>query len=77
MRVDNTNESVGKKIRAAEVDKVPYTIVLGEKEMGGGEVVPRIRADLAVQEQPEARTIDEFLQTVAHEAKSRVNKTSL
>ena len=77
VRVDNTNESVGKKIRAAEVDKVPYTIVLGEKEMGGGEVVPRIRADLAVQEQPEARTIDEFLQTVAHEAKSRVNKTSL
>ncbi len=77
VRVDNTNESVGKKIRAAEVDKVPYTVVLGEKEMGGGEVVPRIRKDLEVQAETAPRTIDEFLQTVAHEAKSRVNKTSL
>ena len=77
VRVDNTNESVGKKIRAAEVDKVPYTIVLGEKEMGGGEVVPRIRKDLAVQDETTPRTLDEFLQTVAHEAKSRVSKTSL
>jgi threonyl-tRNA synthetase len=75
--VDNANESVGKKIRAAEVAKVPYTLVLGEKEMTGGEVTPRIRADLVVAEQTAARTIDEFLQTVANEAKSRVSKTSL
>jgi threonyl-tRNA synthetase len=77
VRVDNMNESVGKKIRAAEIDKVPYTVVLGEKEMSGGEVVPRIRKDLEVQAETQARTIEEFLQTVAHEAKSRVNKTSL
>lgn len=77
VRVDNTNESVGKKIRAAEVEKVPYAVVLGEKEMSGGEVVPRIRKDLEVQSETQARTIKEFLQTVAHEAKSRVSKTSL
>ncbi|MDB5169900.1 MAG: thrZ [Candidatus Saccharibacteria bacterium] len=75
--VDNSNESVGKKIRAAEVAKVPYTVVLGEKEMSGGEVIPRIRKDLEVQPETASRTIDEFLQTVAHEAKSRVSKTSL
>lgn len=75
--VDNANESVGKKIRAAEVAKVPYTLVLGEKEIGGGEVLPRIRKDLEVQAETASRTLDEFLQTVAHEAKSRVSKTSL
>lgn len=75
--VDNANESVGKKIRAAEVWKVPYTVVIGEKEISGGELVPRIRADLAVQEPPVSRTVDEFLKTVANEAKSRTSKTSL
>jgi len=75
--VDNSNESVGKKIRAAELAKVPYTVVLGEKEIGGGELVPRIRKDLVVSEEAKSYTIHEFLKTVANEAKSRVSKTSL
>jgi len=74
---DNDNESVGKKIRSAELKKVPYAVVIGEKEMETGEVTPRIRKDMVVSEQTVARTIDEFLKTVAHEAKSRVSKTSL
>jgi threonyl-tRNA synthetase len=75
--VDNSNESVGKKIRSAEVAKVPYTVVIGEKEIASGEVVPRIRKDMAVQENGHAISVDQFLKTVAHEAKSRVSKTSL
>jgi len=75
--VDNSNESVGKKIRAAELAKVPYTIVLGEKEIAGGELLPRIRKDLVVSDEAKSYTIDEFLKTVANEAKSRVSKTSL
>lgn len=75
--VDNSNESVGKKIRDAEIWKVPYTLVLGEKEMGGGEVVPRIRKDLVVHEPAKSYTVTEFLKTVANEAKSRTSKTSL
>jgi threonyl-tRNA synthetase len=75
--VDNSNESVGKKIRAAEVWKVPYTVVLGEKEISSSEVVPRIRKDIAVRDNAEALPLENFLQTVANEAKSRVNKTSL
>jgi len=76
--VDNSNESVGKKIRAAEVAKVPYTLVLGEREIGGGDVTPRVRADLKVEgQEPAPRAMDEFLKTVANEAKSRVSKTSL
>jgi len=75
--VDNSNESVGKKIRAAEIWKVPYTVVLGEKEIGGGELQPRIRKDLAVSENVKSYTIDEFLKTVANEAAMRVSKSSL
>lgn len=75
--VDNSNESVGKKIRAAEVAKVPYTLVIGEKEITTGEVLPRIRKDLAVDAPHSTKTIDEFLKTVAHEAASRVHQSSL
>ena len=75
--VDNSNESVGKKIRAAEIMKVPYTVVVGEKEIASGELMPRVRKDLEVSDKHQPMTIDEFLKTVAHEAKSRVNKSSL
>ena len=30
--IDNRNETIGKKIREAELKKVPYMIILGEKE---------------------------------------------
>lgn len=75
--VDNSNESVGKKIRAAEVDKVPYTVVIGEKELGSGQVMPRIRQDMVVQQGDQPVAVEQFLKTVSNEAKSRVHKTSL
>lgn len=75
--VDNSNESVGKKIRAAELAKVPYTVVVGEKEMSGGELSPRIRKDLVVQEGERSIGAEEFLKTIANESKSRVSKSSL
>jgi threonyl-tRNA synthetase len=77
VEVDNSNESVGKKIRASELMKIPYTIVIGEKEIEGGELMPRIRKDMVVQETQKSYTVEEFLQTVANEARSRTSKTSL
>jgi threonyl-tRNA synthetase len=75
--VDNDNESVGKKIRSAELMKVPYTMVIGEKEIESGELTPRIRKDMVVQESTKHYTVDEFLNTVANESQARVSKTSL
>lgn len=75
--VDDSNESVGKKIRTAELMKVPYAVVIGTKELESGELVPRVRKDMEVHVDHQPRTVDEFLKTVANEAKSRVNKTSL
>lgn len=74
--VDNTNESVGKKIRESEKMKVPYTIVIGEKELQSGETTPRIRSDIIVQPESTIK-ISNFIKTVANEAKSRTTKTTL
>jgi threonyl-tRNA synthetase len=75
--VDNSNESVGKKIRAAEMMKVPYTVVIGKKETASGRLQPRIRKDIAVQEPKDTISVDNFLKTIANESKSRVTRTSL
>lgn len=75
--VDNDNESVGKKIRSAEMMKIPYTVVIGEKEIASGQVVPRVRSDMEVKTPHQAHDITNFLKTVANEAKGRVSKTSL
>jgi threonyl-tRNA synthetase len=77
IHVDHSNESVGKKIRNAELNEIPYVIVVGEKEASSKEVVPRIRKDMAVMDVPMTVSADEFLKTVANEAKSKVLKTSL
>lgn len=77
VHLDNSNESVGKKIRAAELVKVPYTVVIGEKEMESSELTPRIRQDLLVSESPKSYKSAEFFKTVLNEAKTRVSKTSL
>lgn len=77
VHVDNANDSVGKKIRAAEVAKVPYAIVIGDKEVATRQVAPRIRSDMTVIDAPVSLGVEEFLKTVANEAKGRVLKTSL
>jgi len=74
--LDNEKESVGKKIRESELWKVPYTLVVGEKEVETGEVTPRIRSDMVVQP-ARSMKVENFLQTVANEAASRVSKSSL
>jgi threonyl-tRNA synthetase len=76
MTTDNSNESVGKKIREAEMWKVPYTIVVGEKEINSGQFTPRIRKDMQVQE-PTEMSAEHFLQTVVNESKSRVSHSSM
>ncbi len=74
--IDNDNESVGKKIRNAEMMKVPYTVIVGEKEVESGEVLPRTRKDMVVHELEKGVAIDNFLESVSNEAKSRVSKSS-
>mgnify|MGYP003554407223 CR=1 FL=1 len=41
--VDDRNEKLGYKIRAAQVQKVPYMLVVGDKEVAAGTVSLRHR----------------------------------
>ena len=68
---------VGKKIRDAEVWKVPYTVVIGEKEIASDRLTPRIRKDMEVLAAHPEMNFADFLKSVANEAKNRTTKSSL
>lgn len=58
--IDERNEKTGKKIRDAELKKIPYMLVVGENEAQNGSVSVRRRGegDLG------AMSIDDFVQHV-------------
>src|SRR5579862_3839187 len=68
VEVDDRSEKIGKKIRDTELAKVPYMLVVGEKEMNDRKVAVRRqgKGDLG------ARDIEEFIAEVRHEIKERV-----
>ena len=45
VEVDYRNEKIGKKIRDAQLEKIPYMLVVGDRDMENGTVSPRHRAD--------------------------------
>ena len=45
VEVDYRNEKIGRKIRDAQMEKVPYMVVVGDRDMENGTVSPRHRAD--------------------------------
>ena len=45
VETDHRNEKIGKKIRDAQLEKVPYMLVIGDKEAEAGNVSVRHRAD--------------------------------
>lgn len=65
--VDDRNEKIGKKIRDTEIMKVPYMLVVGEKEMNENKVSVRRqgKGDLGT------KGIDEFLNESIAEIKNR------
>ena len=76
--LDDSNNSVGKKIRNAEVWKVPYSVVIGEKEAGTGSLPLRIRSDLAVEGRSDVEfDPEQLVKSIANESRSRVGKSSL
>ncbi len=65
--VDDRNEKIGKKIRDTELMRVPYMLVVGEKEMNEGKVAVRRqgKGDVGV------KTVEEFLQDAVTEIRER------
>ena len=65
--IDDRNEKIGKKIRDTEVAKVPYMLVIGEKEMNEGKIAVRRqgKGDLGVKD------VAEFVKELVAEIKER------
>lgn len=67
VEVDDRNEKIGKKIREAQLLKIPYMLILGEKEMENGNICVRSRSggDLGNME------LDEFIKELVFERDSK------
>jgi len=56
--IDDSNETINKRIREAELQKIPYTIVVGDKEMNSDNLAVRTRAKKEIINVP----IDKFIE---------------
>lgn len=65
--VDDRNEKMGYKIRQAQLEKVPYMLVVGAKEMEDGTVSVRARKE----EKGGTKTVAEFKAQILEEIASR------
>ena len=66
VELDDRNEKIGYKIREAQLQKVPYMLVLGDKEKEAGTVGVRSRTDGDIG----AMKLDEFVTKVVEEVKT-------
>lgn len=72
VKLDDRNEKIGYKIREAEVEKVPYMLIIGAKEAESGQVAVRKRGkgDLG------ARPLEAFMAELRSEVENRVTGMS-
>ena len=66
--IDIRNEKIGYKIREAQLQKIPYMLVLGDKEAETGEVAVRAR----IEGQGGTMPLDMFIEKINEEVKNRV-----
>lgn len=68
--VDDRNEKIGKKIRDTELQRVPYMLVVGEKEMNENKVAVRKqgKGDAGV------KGVQEFIDEISVEIKNRISQ---
>jgi threonyl-tRNA synthetase len=72
VEVDDAKQSVGKKIRAAQLMKVPYMVVVGDRDVEAGTFTVRRRDGEEVPGQP----FDTIVEALAAEAAERHNVPS-
>ena len=67
VELDDTNESLGKRIRNAKMQKIPYVIVVGDKERDANVITVEGRT-----EKLEGITVENFLERIQKEIKDRI-----
>jgi threonyl-tRNA synthetase len=76
--LDDSNNSVSKKIRNAETAKVPYSVVLGEKEVVSGKLSVRVRTDLIKEGHTAGEySVESLIETIVKEVQVRANTSLL
>ena len=66
---DYRNEKIGYKIREAQLQKIPYMLVIGDKEAEAGLVSVRTRSG----GDEGTMTIKDFMEKISEEIKTRAN----
>ena len=67
VELDDSNEKIGYKIRKAQLEKVPYMLVLGAKEQENNAVAVRSRKLGDIGQMP----IEEFLEKIQKEIENK------
>lgn len=67
VELDSRNEKIGKKIREAQLEKVPYMLIIGDKEVEEGKVSVRHRKE----GDKGAMGLDDFVELIKAEIKSK------
>jgi threonyl-tRNA synthetase len=71
--VDDSRETLNKKVRAAQLEKVPYVLVVGDKEEEAGTVAVRDRAGT----EKRGASLEEFVERAVREAESKALESVL
>ena len=67
VELDDTNDSLGKRIREAKTQKTPYILVLGDKEKGAGTVTAERRGG----DTGETHALEDFIKSALHDIKEK------
>ncbi len=67
VHIDNRNEKIGYKIREAQADKVPYMVILGDKEVEEKKISIRHLKG----EQRELIDVDPFITQLLHDIETK------
>ena len=70
VEVDDRAEKIGYKIREAQLEKVPYMLVVGDKDIENGAVSVRSRKDGDIG----SKTIEEFIAELSEEIRTKAIK---
>jgi threonyl-tRNA synthetase len=70
VEVDERNEKINKKIREAQLEKVPYMLIVGDRDMENNTVSPRHRADGDLG----AMSVEAFTKLLREEVEQKLRK---
>ena len=68
--MDDRNEKIGRKIRDNEMKRIPYLLIVGEKEAENGEVSVRKQGE----GDQGSKKIEEFAKILNEEVQNMINK---